>query len=45
MLVNAYSESQLLFQIKKYDTVIIYGAGMVGELVLTRLKEIGRAHV
>lgn len=42
MLVNAYSESQLLFQIKKYDTVIIYGAGMVGELVLTRLKVHGQ---
>ncbi len=33
MIVNIYSEKQLLCQINKYDTLIIYGAGMVGKLV------------
>ncbi len=41
MIINTYSEKQLLLQIKNYDNLIIYGAGMVGELVFSRLKAYG----
>lgn len=34
---NIYSEKQLYYQIAKYNTLIIYGTGMVGELVFSRL--------
>lgn len=37
MTVNINTEKKLISQINKYDTLIIYGAGMVGELVLSRL--------
>lgn len=41
MITKSYLEKQLFYQAKKYNTLIIYGAGMVGELLLSRLERYG----
>ena len=38
MTEQIFSERQMIRQIKSYPTLILYGAGMVGELVLSRLN-------